>query len=296
MKPNYALASRLAGAGPLSNAAARADTLLPHGERLLATCGADILAVTLDADGALLFEQGRPPYRTYARPHPQRRAAGAGDTFLAALTLGLAAGADTPEAAELASAASAVVMAKEATATCSDWELAEYLWSSRKELSPDRAARRAAFYRSQGRRVVLASGCFDILHPGHTAYLNQAKALGDVLIVGVNSDRSVRGLKGAGRPVNGQDDRAAVLSALSCVDHVVIFDEDDPRALVRLLRPHVFAKGGDYTRETLPEAATVEEFGGVVRILPYYPSCSTTDLIERLARGPKSSALVNEPA
>jgi D-beta-D-heptose 7-phosphate kinase/D-beta-D-heptose 1-phosphate adenosyltransferase len=117
-----------------------------------------------------------------------------------------------------------------------------------------------------------------------------------VLIVGVNSDRSVRGLKGAGRPVNGQDDRAAVLSALSCVDHVVIFDEDDPRALVRLLRPHVFAKGGDYTRETLPEAATVEEFGGVVRILPYYPSCSTTDLIERLARGPKSSALVNEPA
>jgi D-beta-D-heptose 7-phosphate kinase / D-beta-D-heptose 1-phosphate adenosyltransferase len=139
-----------------------------------------------------------------------------------------------------------------------------------------------ALARSQGRRVVFTNGCFDILHRGHVAYLNRAKALGDVLIVGLNTDAGVRRLKGAGRPINPLDDRAQVLAALSCVDFVAPFDEDTPAELIRLLRPDVFVKGGDYTVDRLPEAPLVRELGGEVQILPFVEDRSTSLLIERI--------------
>jgi D-beta-D-heptose 7-phosphate kinase/D-beta-D-heptose 1-phosphate adenosyltransferase len=137
-------------------------------------------------------------------------------------------------------------------------------------------------YRRQGRRIVLTNGCFDILHGGHISYLRRARTLGDVLIVGVNSDESIRRLKGPARPINCLDDRLRVLAALSCVDHLVAFNEDLPHALIRALRPDVFVKGGDYTRATLPEAALVEELGGRVEILPLVADRSTTRLIDRI--------------
>jgi D-beta-D-heptose 7-phosphate kinase/D-beta-D-heptose 1-phosphate adenosyltransferase len=137
---------------------------------------------------------------------------------------------------------------------------------------------------------VFTNGCFDILHRGHVAYLSRAKALGDVLIVGVNGDASVRRLKGDGRPVNPLDDRLLVLEALSCVDHVVAFDEDRPDALLRTLRPDVFAKGGDYRRETLPEADLVESLGGSVQILPLVDDRSTTGVIARVRSGTRGDA------
>ena len=112
--------------------------------------------------------------------------------------------------------------------------------------------------------------------------LHRAKALGDVLVVGVNSDAGIRRLKGPGRPINTLEDRLQVLAALSCVDHLTAFDEDTPCELIRALRPDVFVKGGDYTRERLPEAPLVEELGGVVQILPYLQDRSTTGLIERI--------------
>jgi D-beta-D-heptose 7-phosphate kinase / D-beta-D-heptose 1-phosphate adenosyltransferase len=129
---------------------------------------------------------------------------------------------------------------------------------------------------------VLTNGCFDILHSGHIAYLNGAKALADVLVVGLNTDASVRRLKGTGRPINPLEERAQVLAGLSSVDHVVAFDEDTPSELARAVRPHVFAKGGDYTRERMPEATVVEALGGEVRILPYVRDRSTTSIIERV--------------
>jgi D-beta-D-heptose 7-phosphate kinase / D-beta-D-heptose 1-phosphate adenosyltransferase len=134
--------------------------------------------------------------------------------------------------------------------------------------------------RDQGGTVVATGGCFDLLHAGHVGALEAARALGDCLIVCLNSDASVRRLKGADRPLVPEHDRAAVLAALRCVDAVVVFDQDDPCAVLRELRPHVWAKGGDYAVSELPEAATLAEWGGRAVVVPYVAGRSTTRLIE----------------
>jgi D-beta-D-heptose 7-phosphate kinase/D-beta-D-heptose 1-phosphate adenosyltransferase len=243
-------------------------------------------AVICGTQGALVFERGCPPYRTYAQPRPHSRAAGAGDTFLAALTLALAADGTTTQSAELASSAAAIVVAKEGTASCAAQELKDAYGRLDKRLPGEgRLAEVARGYREQGKRVVFTNGCFDILHRGHVSYLNRAKELGDVLFVGVNSDESVRRLKGDGRPVNTLEDRLQVLSALSCVDHVVGFGTDRPDDLIRAVRPHVFVKGGDYTVDTLPEAPLVRELGGAVEIIPLVEDRSTSGIIERIRGG-----------
>lgn len=135
-----------------------------------------------------------------------------------------------------------------------------------------------------GHRLVFTNGCFDLLHAGHVRYLQQARNLGDALAVGLNSDRSVRELKGEGRPVNGQDDRAEVLAALGCVDYVVIFDGKRATDVLRTVRPHVYAKGGDYTPDSLDagERGALDEGGAEIRILPLVPGRSTTSVLERL--------------
>ncbi len=287
VKPNYAEAVRLLGEPEERDPRLRAAQVGVRGDRILDLCGARMAAVTLDTEGSILFERGRPAYRTYARPASHSRAAGAGDTFVSALALALAGGATGPEATEIASAAAAVVVSKNGTAACAAFELEEYVLATARRIeSPEQLAERLGSYREQGRRIVFTNGCFDILHRGHITYLNRAKALGDVLVVGINADESVRRLKGDGRPVNGLEDRAQVLAALSCVDHVVPFEEDTPERLIRLVRPHVFVKGGDYTRETLPEARLVESLGGTVQILPYVEDRSTTGIIERLRHVP----------
>jgi D-beta-D-heptose 7-phosphate kinase/D-beta-D-heptose 1-phosphate adenosyltransferase len=202
---------------------------------------------------------------------------------VAALACALAAGASGTEAAELASAAAAAVVGKEGTSACGAGELRTYLAAGGKQVGDlDAFRRRIDFYRAQGRRIVFTNGCFDILHRGHITYLNRAKALGDLLIVGINSDESVQRLKGDERPINSLEDRVQVLSALSCVDHIVPFAGDTPVDVIRAVRPHVFVKGGDYSRETLPEAQVVEELGGVVQILPYLDDRSTSRIIERI--------------
>jgi D-beta-D-heptose 7-phosphate kinase / D-beta-D-heptose 1-phosphate adenosyltransferase len=136
-----------------------------------------------------------------------------------------------------------------------------------------------------GGRIVFTNGCFDLLHAGHVAYLTAARSLGDVLVVGVNSDGSVRRLKGPGRPLNPLEDRAAVLGALRCVDHLVAFDAGTPLELLGELRPDVYVKGGDYRVETLPEAPLMEELGGEVVLLPYLEGRSTSGLLRRLRDG-----------
>ncbi len=283
VKPNYAEAAALLGARPLDGFRARADGIASHRDLLLELTGAQIAAVTLDSEGALVFERGRPTYRSYARPLRHVNVVGAGDTFTAALALALAAGAGTPEAAELASAAASVVVGKERTAACTAQELREFVCAGGKYVAAlDHFLPRLDFYRQQGRRVAFTNGCFDILHRGHITYLNRAKTLGDVLIVGVNSDASIRRLKGPTRPINTLEDRVQVLAALNCIDHIVPFEEDTPCGLVWAIRPDVFVKGGDYTRDRLPEAAIVESYGGVVQILPFVQDRSTTGIIERI--------------
>jgi rfaE bifunctional protein nucleotidyltransferase chain/domain len=143
---------------------------------------------------------------------------------------------------------------------------------------------RIAGIREAGGRVVFTNGCFDLLHPGHISYLRAARSLGDMLVVGLNSDASVKRLKGMSRPVVPEKDRAAVLEALDSVDAVFIFAEDTPIRLMRELEPAVYVKGGDYRVEDLPEAEVAREFGAEVRIIPFEPGYSTSALIEKIKR------------
>ena len=254
--------------------------------------GAEIAAVTLDTDGALLFERDRVPYRLYAHGASQICPIGAGDTFVAALALGLAAGAYTPTAAEFASAAAAVVVRRGGTSVCSAQDVREYIAAEGKWiLDPRRLSARVESYRRHGRRIVFTNGCFDLLHRGHIAYLSHAKERGDILIVGVNSDESIRRLKGSSRPINPLEDRIQVLAALSCIDHLVAFDGDTPSDLLGLIRPDVYVKGGDYSRDTLPEAPLIEALGGRIEFLPYVEDQYTTGIIERVRKaGTRTSA------
>ena len=138
--------------------------------------------------------------------------------------------------------------------------------------------------REQQKVIVFTNGCFDILHAGHVRYLTAARALGDVLIVGLNSDSSVRLLKGKSRPINSQVDRAEILSALRAVDDIVIFDDKTAESLVELVRPDIYVKGGDYDLSNLPEAKIVEEYGGHVEFIKLLAGRSTTNIINRMKR------------
>jgi D-beta-D-heptose 7-phosphate kinase / D-beta-D-heptose 1-phosphate adenosyltransferase len=291
VKPNYQEAVRLVGGRETQTPAARALWVTSNANRILETTGARIVAVTLDGDGALVLERDRPPHRTYATRTDDSQAIGAGDTFTATFALALAAGAHTAAAGELASAAASVVVSKARTAACTAAELAKHLAErSHLVLTAEAVAAIIHAERDLGSRVVFTNGCCDILHRGHITYLNQAKAFGDVLVVGVNSDDSVRRLKGNDRPINPLEDRVELLAALSCVDYVVPFEEDTPERLIRAVRPDVFVKGGDYTRETLPEARLVEELGGAVQILPLVRDRSTTSVIDQIRRFPGEAA------
>jgi len=296
VKPNYREALQLLGLPECQDRRTCVPALVGDANRLLDATGARIVALTLDTRGALIFERGQAPFRTFTQPNPQSRAAGAGDTFVSALALALATGCTTAVAAQVASAAAAVVVSKDGTACCTARELQARLAADDKRMANRYVlAARLDEYRRQGRRIVFTNGCFDILHRGHVNYLARARALGDVLVVGVNEDAAIRRLKGPGRPINALDDRLQVLAALQCVDHLIPFDEDTPHNLIRVIRPDVFVKGGDYTRDRLPEAALVEELGGVVHILGYMQDRSTTGLIDRIRRSGADAVLQAPP-
>jgi D-beta-D-heptose 7-phosphate kinase/D-beta-D-heptose 1-phosphate adenosyltransferase len=274
--PNAEEAAALLGAAPPG--LDRAGWVARHAGRLAVVSGARIVAVTLDADGAVLVEDGSLGARTRTRSVPAARTTGAGDAYVAAFTLGLAAGGTVADSAEVAQRAAEIAVAGTGTAVCR----APDLYHGGAVVDRDRLTPVVARHRAAGRRIVFTNGCFDVLHRGHVGYLEEARRLGDVLVVAVNSDASVRRLKGEDRPVNPVEDRVAVLAALACVDHVVVFDEDSPRELISLVRPDLYVKGGDYPPELIPEAELVRSLGGEVRSLDYLPDRSTSELIERI--------------
>jgi rfaE bifunctional protein nucleotidyltransferase chain/domain len=149
--------------------------------------------------------------------------------------------------------------------------------------TPEQLAALRDEFAAAGRKLVFTNGCFDLLHVGHVRYLQAARALGDALLVAVNGDASVRALKGPTRPINSEQDRAEVLAALACVDFLTLFHTERVTDLVRLIRPHIYAKGGDYTVESLDpgERGALEEAGAEIRILPLVPGKSTTGIIEK---------------
>jgi rfaE bifunctional protein nucleotidyltransferase chain/domain/rfaE bifunctional protein kinase chain/domain len=262
---------------------ARADFFVAHRRQLAGATGAGTVVVTLDSEGVVLLDDDRPPYRTAAQRAPDENCAGAGDTFAAAMTVGLLQGMSAEQATDYGQRAADVVTAQPGTSVCTKAELDERMVAAGgAPISSDELARRIARHRSAGHRIVFTNGCFDVLHRGHVAYLKQARQAGDVLIVAINSDRSVRRLKGWTRPINNEIDRAAVLGELGCVDYVTVFDDDTPASLIQRLQPDIYVKGGDYTAEMLPETPVVRSYGGEVRMLGYVANHSTTETIARI--------------
>ena len=205
---------------------------------------------------------------------------GAGDTVAAVFALGLGAGFSPEACCTLANKAAAIVVSKFGAATASPDEL--LLPHSKKiALSGQSLAEKL---RRQGRKIVFTNGCFDLIHAGHIKSFEQAKAFGDVLIVGLNSDRSVRALKGFPRPIVSQDDRAKLLCALSCVDYVVVFDEDTPELLIKEIRPNVLVKGADWSSKPVAGQDAVEASGGRVEFIELEQGLSTTSIIERVRK------------
>jgi D-beta-D-heptose 7-phosphate kinase / D-beta-D-heptose 1-phosphate adenosyltransferase len=255
---------------------------LAEAERLAATLvrrwRATAVAVTLGARGALLSYGDGAPLVVPAPAVPATDSCGAGDRFAATAAGELARGRGLSEALRAAVRAAAdFVAAGGAGAVVPSPGVAP------PTVVPScHAEAVAGRVRGRGGTVVATGGCFDILHAGHVATLRAARSLGDCLVVCLNSDASVRRLKGPGRPIVPQGDRARVLEALECVDAVVLFDEDTPQAVLARLRPDIWAKGGDYTEAALPEAGLVRSWGGQPAVLPYLDGRSTTRLVDRI--------------
>ena len=222
-----------------------------------------------------------------ARPRELVDVTGAGDVVAASVALALAAGAGIGEAAWIANVAAGVKVGKFGAATVTGQEIlaelgAKSARSHEKVLDREQAAALAAKLRGQGRSVVFTNGCFDILHLGHVRYLERSRALGEALIVGVNTDASVRRLKGSGRPLQSEHDRAQILASLECVDAVVLFDEDTPIRLIRALRPAVLTKGADYkTKRDVVGWDAVEKWGGRVELVELVAGRSTSSLVSK---------------
>jgi len=242
------------------------------------------VCVTCGARGAVLVHGDGPPLAVPAEAATNGDTCGAGDRFASRVAVALADGASTVDAVVAAvAAASRFVAAGGAAAVAGPRQTrspAAGEDGDRYPVDDDDAGALAERVRSRGGTVVATGGCFDLLHPGHIRTLQAARALGDCLVVCINSDASARRLKGAGRPVVAQHDRVAVLRALACVDAVIVFDEDTPAAALERLRPDVWAKGGDYAGRELPEAAVLARWGGEVVLVPFLHGKSTTRIIQ----------------
>jgi len=254
------------------------------GTRLRSLLRADQIAVTMANEGVLLV--GPSGEQTHLPCHPIERAGdvGAGDTFTAAASLALATGAPAAQAVRVGIDSASIAVTRSRTSVVSYQDLLRRvsLDDNAETLCLKDVVARLEGERFLGKRIVFTNGVFDILHAGHVQLLRRARALGDVLVVGLNSDASTRRLKGPTRPVNRESDRIALVSALDVVDYAVLFDEDTPAELIRAIRPHVHVKGGDYLAESLPEIGAVHEVGAEVEILSLVAGRSTTALIDRI--------------
>ena len=247
----------------------------------------DFLVVTLGEEGASLIEN----HHTLHIPATAKQVfdvSGAGDTMIATLAAGLMGGLDRQHALQLANLAAGVVVGKVGTVPIQHQELLRELTISNsteqadKICTLDRLLARVSQWRSHQQRIVFTNGCFDLLHAGHVTYLEQAKKLGDRLVLGLNTDRSVSALKGPSRPVIHEADRARVLAALEAVDAVILFDEDTPLELIKQVKPDVLVKGDDYAEQDVVGGIEVKSWGGRVALIAVVPGRSSSKIIEKL--------------
>lgn len=251
-------------------------------EELVRLWSAHAVAVTLGDRGALMSYGSGVPQLVPARPVRGHDVCGAGDSFSAAAALALAAGSITSEAVSAAVATAADFVAG---GGASGWSVDPHGFA--RVSGPDAQAVVRAV-RNRGGTVVATGGCFDLLHAGHVATLEAARSMGDCLVVCLNSDASVRRLKGPTRPLVTQADRARVLESLACVDAVAVFDEDEPSRILTELRPDLWVKGGDYTADQLTERDVLHQWGGEAVTVPYLDGRSTTSLVERAVPGQRT--------
>jgi D-beta-D-heptose 7-phosphate kinase/D-beta-D-heptose 1-phosphate adenosyltransferase len=261
------------------------EEIVAKGEALRRKLGLRGLLVTRSEHGMTLIQADATPLHLRTEAREVYDVTGAGDTVIATIGIALAAGKDLLQACQWSNLAAGIVVGKFGTATVSPAELAHAMNAPRgleaSVVVENMLLVQLEEARRQGKRIVFTNGCFDILHVGHIRYLEEAKRLGDVLVVGVNEDDSVRRLKGWSRPVNRCDDRMRVLAGLRSVDWVVSFGEDTPERLIRAVQPDVLVKGGDYHVEDIVGYDIVSARGGKVVALDFHDGYSTTRIIER---------------
>lgn len=279
--PNRSEAHEASGIAPADarSAAAAARAIIER-------AGVAAALVTLDRDGMVLVTADGREEVVPTTPREVYDVTGAGDVVIATLGVALADGLDMGDAVHLANAAAGVEVGKVGAVPVTRSEVVEALGGAHgpahSVLSRDLLAARLSDLRRLGRSIVFTNGCFDVLHAGHVRYLAFARRQGDVLVVGLNSDASVRRLKGDGRPVNAEDDRAEVLAALASVDYVTVFDEDTPLELIRALQPDVLVKGEDWKDKGVVGRDVVEARGGKVVLAPLLEGRSTTAIVARI--------------
>jgi len=265
------------------------DDAVEAGRRLLHELDLEYVLITRGEDGMSLVGKGNMVMHIPAVATEVYDVTGAGDTAVAALTLGLAAGLEIQNAVKLANLAAGVVVRKVGTAVATIEEIEQAIryhmkaGSNRKIVSLEELKEIVKDLKSKGKKIIFTNGCFDLLHLGHVMYLQEAKKLGDILIVGVNSDDSVKQIKGDNRPILPEEDRLQIIAALECVDYVTSFSELTPEKVISDLRPDLHVKGGDYHLAELPEAKLVESYGGKVVIVDKVKDRSTTRIINLIS-------------
>ncbi len=265
----------------------RNDAEIEHkGNALLEELDLDALLVTRSEQGMTLMQRGQEPLHLPAQAREVFDVTGAGDTVISVLAASLAAGMSLSHATSLANLAAGIVVSKLGTATVSVQELEEALHAEHilegGIVDEDMLIAQVAAAKRRGEKVIMTNGCFDILHSGHVAYLQQARREGDRLIVAVNTDETVKALKGEDRPVNTLERRMHVLAALECVDWVVPFTEETPTRLICEVKPDVLVKGGDNDPDKIPGGDCVRQAGGEVKVLTYVENVSTTGIISTI--------------
>ena len=254
------------------------------GKDLIKSLNLNSLLITRGSEGMTLLDKRngkvvREDFPTEARDVFD--VSGAGDTVIASIAAGLAGGFSLSESIRLANLAAGIVVGKSGTATVNQAELVPYLGLAESYVSFNEVKVYSKDLHERGKKIVFTNGCFDILHAGHVEYLEAAKELGDKLIVAINTDRSVRKLKGSSRPVNTLAHRAKVLASLQCIDKVVFFDEDTPIKLIKAIRPDVLVKGGDYKLQDIVGHKEVSQSGGSVVTIPLVKGLSTSKIISK---------------
>ncbi len=262
--------------------------LVDKGQQLIVELGLEALLVTRSEHGMTLLRKGQPELHFPAYAKEVFDVTGAGDTVISTLAASLAAGSPMDEAVALANIAASIVVGKLGTATVSGPELRRATHQLQGVGHGVMTVEQLKFAlddaKAHGERIVFTNGCFDIIHAGHVGYLEQARRQGDRLVVAINSDASVKRLKGEARPINSLDRRMAVLAGLEAVDWVTWFDDDTPERLLEMLEPDILVKGGDYSKEQVVGWEIVEGYGGQVKALDFLDNCSTTAIVEKIKK------------